>query len=211
MYLISALQVLLSIPAVASLTLGVFLNFSSIRPEGDPSVDWAEGVAIIVVILIVVIVGSLNDWEKERQFRALDEKKEDRLIKVIRNGGVQQIHTHEVVVGDVVLLEPGDIIPCDGIFLSGHNVWCDESSATGNSDAIEKIPYEECISLRDKRLTELDGPSSDGELLGRADCFIVSGSKVLEGVGTYVAICVGSLNSRIMIGVFIALARIYIP
>ena len=190
--------------------------------------DWVEGVAILAAILIVVGVGSLNDWQKERQFQVLNEKKEDRLVKVIRDGGETQIDVHQVVVGDVALLEPGEIIPCDGIFLSGHNVRCDESSATGESDAIKKLSYEECIALRDKRLMDFDPDSfsNDGdsviaprrkinpsglELLGHTDCFIVSGSKVLEGVGSYVVISVGtkSFHGRIMMGSLIALPRIY--
>ncbi|KAH9052974.1 calcium-translocating P-type ATPase [Lactarius deliciosus] len=209
--------VLLSIAAVVSLALGLFQDFGTPRPAGNPPVDWVEGVAIIAAILIVVAVGSLNDWQKERQFQVLNEKKEDRLVNVIRDGGERQIDVHEVVVGDVVLLEPGEVIPCDGVFLSGHNVRCDESSATGESDAIKKLSYEECIALREKRLMEFDpdGPSGDGEsvsasqrktnpsgleLLGHTDCFIVSGSKVLEGVGSYVVISVGtkSFNGRIM-------------
>lgn len=97
----------------------------------------------------------------------------------------------EVVVGDIALLEPGEIVPCDGIFLGGHNVKCDESGATGESDAIKKISYDECIALRDHH----DPPS-------HTDCFIVSGSKVLEGVGRYVVVAVGtkSFNGRIMMG-----------
>ncbi|KAF8267743.1 calcium-translocating P-type ATPase [Lactarius quietus] len=209
--------VLLSIATVVSLALGAFLDFSSARLEGEPSVDWAQCSAIIVAILIVVFVGSLNKWQKEKQFKALNEKKEDRLVKVIRDGRERQIHVHQVVVGDVALLEPGDIIPCDGVFLTGHNVLCDESSAKGESDAIKKLSYGECIALRDKQLMALDpgGPSGGGEsvdvfqgktnasrlgLLGRADCFIVSGSKVLEGVGSYVVMTVGarSLSGRTM-------------
>ena len=188
---------------------------------------WVEGVAIIAAILIVVAVSSLNDWQKDRQFQALNEKKEDRLVKVIRDGGQRQIHVHQVVVGDVVLLEPGEVIPCDGVFLSGHNLRCDESSTTGESDAVKKFSYEVCIALRDKRLMEFDtGPSRDEgsvgasqrktnthglELPGHVDCFIVSGSKVLEGVGSYVVISVGtnSFNGRIMMGSFISLFRIY--
>ncbi len=221
-------QILLSIAAVVSLALGLFQDFGTPRPDGQPPVDWVEGVAIIAAILIVVSVGSLNDWQKERQFQVLNEKKEDRLVKVIRDGGERQIDVHQVVVGDVVLLEPGEVIPCDGVFLSGHNVRCDESSATGESDAIKKLSYEECIALRDKRLMEFDpdGPSGDGEsisasqrkinpsgleLLGHTDCFIVSGSKVLEGVGSYVVISVGtkSFNGRIMMGSFISLPHIH--
>ena len=211
---------------MVSLALGLFQDFSTIRPEGEPPVHWAEGAAIIAAILIVVAVGSLNEWQKDRQFQVLNEKKEDRLVKVIRDGGQQQIHVHQVVVGDVVLLEPGEVIPCDGVFLSGHNVRCDESSTTGDSDAVKKFSYEECIALRNKRLMEFDtGPSGDDESVGASqrksktfglelpgpvDCFIVSGSKVLEGVGSYVVISVGtnSFNGRIMMGSFIAL-RIY--
>jgi Ca2+-transporting ATPase len=95
-------------------------------------------------------------------------------------------------VGDIALLEPGEIVPCDGVFLSGHNVKCDESGATGESDAIKKVSYDECIALR----------GSEGG--AHIDCFIVSGSKVLEGVGKYVVVAVGtkSFNSRIMMGMW---------
>ena len=54
-----------------------------------PRVDFVGGIAIII---IVVLVGSLNDWEKKRQFRALNEKKDDRTVKVIRDGREQQVN-----------------------------------------------------------------------------------------------------------------------
>lgn len=137
------------------------------------------------------MVGSLNDWQKERQFQTLNEKKEERGVKVIRGGVETVVDVHQVVVGDVALLEPGEIIPCDGVFLSGHNVKCDESGATGESDAIRKISYEECHRLHLK-----------GEQPAHSDCFMVSGSKVQEGYGSYVVIAVGtkSFNGRIMMG-----------
>ncbi|KAH9052624.1 hypothetical protein EDB87DRAFT_1835780 [Lactarius vividus] len=208
--------VLLLIGAVVSLALGLFQDFRTSRPRGELPVDWVEGVAVIAAIFVVVAVGSLNDWQKERQFQALNEKNEDHFVKVIRDGGERQIDTHQVVVGDVVLLEPGEVTPCDGVFLSGYNVSCDESSAAGESNVIKKLSYEECIALRDKRLMEFDpdGPSGDGEsvsasrrkpnpsgleLLGYADCFIVSGSKVVEGVGSYVVTSVGTKSSNVRI------------
>ncbi|TFY80381.1 hypothetical protein EWM64_g3629 [Hericium alpestre] len=212
--------VLLSIAAVVSLALGFFQDFGTPRPAGEPPVDWVEGVAIIIAILIVVMVGSLNDWQKERQFKVLNEKKEERTVKVIRDGIEHLIDVRDVVVGDVALLEPGEVIPCDGVFLSGHNVRCDESGATGESDAIKKLSYEDCIALRDRKLAEYSPAVSDSEidgqkgagggvpakrpsgmdLMGHTDCFLVSGSKVLEGVGSYVIIAVGtkSFNGRIM-------------
>ncbi len=81
--------VLLSIAAVVSLALGLFQDFGT--PVSDrqfscgegktctePPVDWVEGVAIMVAVVIVVGVGSVNDWQKERQFKALNDRKEDR-------------------------------------------------------------------------------------------------------------------------------------
>lgn len=138
------------------------------------------------------MVGSINDWQKESQFRKLNEKKEERGLKVIRNGDEKVIDVKQVVVGDVALLEPGEIIPCDGIFLSGHNVKCDESGATGESDAIRKVSYQECIELREK----------EGDEESHTDCFLISGSRVQEGYGRYVVIAVGpkSFNGRILMG-----------
>ncbi|KAH7915645.1 Ca-transporting ATPase [Hygrophoropsis aurantiaca] len=194
--------VLLSIAAVISLALGLFQDFGTTLPPGEPPVDWVEGVAIMIAILIVVIVGSLNDWQKERQFKVLNEKKEERGVKVIRNGVEHVIDVKEVVVGDIALLEPGEIVPCDGIFLSGHNVKCDESGATGESDAIKKAPYCDCIAL-DRLVHGGHEGTAGGDVPHGAthtDCFIISGSKVLEGVGSYVIVAVGtkSFNGRIM-------------
>lgn len=114
-------------------------------------------------------------------------------------------------MGDIVQLEPGEVIPCDGVFLSGHNVRCDESSATGESDAIKKLPYQECIALRNKRLAKFDpgdGESTSGsprknpsglDLLGHTDSV---GVKPLRGLASYLVISVGpkSFNGRIMMG-----------
>jgi len=111
-------------------------------------------------------------------------------------------------VGDIALLEPGEIIPCDGIFLSGHNVKCDESAATGETDAIKKAPYSYCIERRNVQSPQKEGPS-----MSHTDCFIVSGSKVLEGVGRYVVVAVGtkSFNGRIMMGTFFQRSLLAMP
>jgi P-type Ca2+ transporter type 2C len=134
------------------------------------------------------MVGSVNDWQREYQFRKLNAKKEERGVKVIRDGVEQVIDIADVVVGDVALLEPGEIVPCDGIFLSGHNIKCDESSATGESDGIKKVPCRQCITLTEQAWESKSG----GEDHSRPDCFLISGSKVLEGYGTYVVVAVGT-------------------
>ncbi|THV03183.1 Ca-transporting ATPase [Dendrothele bispora CBS 962.96] len=192
--------ILLAIAAVVSLALGFFQDFGTPRDPDDPPVDWVEGVAIMVAIAIVVIVGSVNDWQKERQFQALNDKKEERGVHVVRGGVELIIDIKQVVVGDIAILEPGEIVPCDGVFLSGHNVRCDESGATGESDAIRKVTWSEWTALRVKEKIGHSDTVDPHSELAHTDCFIISGSKVLEGVGRYVVVAVGqkSFNGRIM-------------
>ncbi|KAI2605609.1 plasma membrane calcium-transporting ATPase [Hypoxylon sp. NC1633] len=185
--------ILLTIAAVISLALGLYETFGTVpEPGAPPSVDWVEGVAIIIAILIVTLVGSLNDWQKERAFVRLNAKKEDREIKVVRSGKSFMINVHEILVGDVLHLEPGDLIPVDGVFISGHDLKCDESSATGESDAIRKTSGEQAMALLES-----------GANLKGLDPFILSGSKVLEGVGTFLCTSVGVHSSfgKIMMSV----------
>ncbi|PYI19327.1 P-type calcium ATPase [Aspergillus japonicus CBS 114.51] len=170
--------ILLTIAAIISLALGIYQSVTATGKEAR--VQWVEGVAIIVAILIVVIVGAANDWQKERQFVKLNKKKDDRLVKVIRSGKTSEISVHDVLVGDVMHLEPGDMIPVDGIFIEGHNVKCDESSATGESDVLRKMSADDVY----RAIEQHDNVS-------KHDPFIVSGAKVSEGVGTFLVTAVG--------------------
>ena len=173
--------ILLTVAAVVSLALGIY---QSVRPtDNEARVEWVEGVAIIVAILIVVIVGALNDYQKERQFVKLNKKKDERFVKVIRSGKSREISIYDLLVGDVVHLEPGDMVPVDGIFIGGHNVKCDESHATGESDILHKTPGDEV-----SRAIEEHGN------LSKMDPFILSGAKVSEGIGTFLVTSVG-INS----------------
>lgn len=169
--------ILLSVAAVVSLALGVYQ--SAVKANGE-SLQWVEGVAIIVAIVIVVSVGALNDWQKERQFVKLNKKKENRTVKVVRSGKSREISVYNILVGDVLHLEPGDVIPVDGIFISGHNLKCDESSATGESDLIRKHPGDDVYTAMDSH-----------QSLSKLDPFIISGGKVTEGIGTFLVTAVG--------------------
>ena len=171
--------ILLSVAAVVSLALGIYQSVTP-QPNGEAPVEWVEGVAIMVAIIIVVVVGAANDWQKERQFVKLNKKKEDRDVKVIRSGKSREISVHEVLVGDVMHLEPGDMIPVDGIFISGHNLKCDESSATGESDLLRKQSGDEVFAAIESHHS-----------LSKMDCFIISGAKVSEGIGTFLVTAVG--------------------
>lgn len=185
--------ILLTVAAFISLALGLYETLGVDHPPGSPpAVDWVEGVAICVAIIIVVGVGSLNDWQKEKAFVRLNEKKDDREIKVVRSGKAVVVNVHDILVGDIVNLEPGDLIPVDGIFISGHGVKCDESSATGESDALKKTPGEQAYKILES-----------GQSSGGLDPFIISGAKVLEGTGTFLCTSVGVNSSfgKIMMSV----------
>ena len=173
--------ILLTVAAVVSLALGIYQSVTS--TDGEAPVEWVEGVAIMVAIIIVVVVGAGNDWQKEKQFVKLNKKKEDRDVKVIRSGKSREISVHDILVGDVMHLEPGDMIPVDGIFISGHNLKCDESSATGESDLLRKTSADEAY-------TAIESHRS----LSKIDPFIISGAKVTEGIGTFLVTAVG-INS----------------
>ncbi|PYH90138.1 calcium-translocating P-type ATPase(PMCA-type) [Aspergillus ellipticus CBS 707.79] len=171
--------ILLTIAAIVSLSLGIYETTS----EGS-GVDWIEGVAICVAILIVTTVTAVNDWQKERQFAKLNKRNNDREVKAVRSGKVSMISIFDITVGDVLHIEPGDSIPADGVLISGHGVKCDESSATGESDQMKKTDGH-----------EVGRQITDGVATKKLDPFLISGSKVLEGVGTYLVTSVGPYST----------------
>lgn len=173
--------IVLTVAALVSLALGIYQSHSG---KSDEKVQWVEGVAIAVAIVIVVTVGAANDWQKERQFVKLNKKKDDRNVKVIRSGKSREISVHDILAGDIMHLEPGDMIPVDGIFISGHNLTCDESSATGESDLLRKTAGDDVYdALKNHQSTR------------KMDPFIISGGKVTEGIGTFVVTSVGIYSS----------------
>ncbi|KAF4626756.1 hypothetical protein G7Y89_g11402 [Cudoniella acicularis] len=177
--------ILLSVAAIISLAIGLYQTFGTVHTPQNPPLEWIEGVAIIVAIVVIVIVGSVNDYEKEQQFAKLYQSQQDRDVKVIRSGHAQEISIFDVLVGDVVYIEPGDVIPADGIFIDGYNVRCDESSLTGESSLSSKDPADEVFQEIEDR---------GGGDLPNMDPFVISGAKVVEGIGTFLVIGTG-LNS----------------
>lgn len=177
---------LLTAAAIVSLATGLYQTFDTPSSASNPPVEWVEGVAIIVAIVIIVLMGSANDYEQERQFLKLNVKKQAREVKVIRSGKSREISALDVLVGDVVRLEPGDVIPADGIFIDGYSVKCDESLVTGESDPIRKYPADQVFQAIQ---------SQNYKDLHKLDPFIMSGSKVTEGVGTFLVTATGTNSS----------------
>lgn len=105
----------------------------------EPNVEWIEGVAILVAVMVVVLVTSFNDWSKEKQFRGLQSKIDsDQKISIIRDGSIQELPVQEILVGDVCQIFYGHLVPADGLVVESNDLKIDESSMTGETDQIKK-------------------------------------------------------------------------
>ena len=129
--------IILAIAAVVSIVLGL-----TVPPHGSTEVDrktgWVEGFAIIVSIVIVTTVSSVNDYSKEKKFAKLTRDASKQSIKVVRDGKLVAVDVTEVVVGDLMHINPGLVMPVDGFYVAGLSVVIDESSVTGENDPKKK-------------------------------------------------------------------------
>ncbi|SCU82419.1 LADA_0C05138g1_1 [Lachancea dasiensis] len=190
-------MILLSVAAVVSFALGLYETLGQ-PPEYDnegkkiTKVEWVEGVAIMIAVLVVILVGSANDYQKEQQFARLNAKKSDRSIVVLRGGDEHLISIHDLLVGDVISLQTGEVVPADCVLVDGSCA-CDESALTGETETIKKVPIDAAFA-RYKQLTQDDAAVDIG---GRVkdqkvpDPMLISGSKLLSGLGRAVVTSVG--------------------
>ncbi|CAE7761087.1 Atpalpha, partial [Symbiodinium sp. KB8] len=123
---------ILQVAGVVSIIFGVAIS----KANGD----WFQGVAILAAVIVVSGVTSFQNFTQDQQFAALSAVKEDRLVEVRRNGQDIDISIYDVVVGDLFRAKSGEVMPCDGVLVSGQNVKADESSMTGESKAVAKSP-----------------------------------------------------------------------
>jgi len=125
--------ILLLVFSIVSIIVGVAF------PEpGHEKTGWIEGFAIFLAVFLVSSVSSFNDWSKEKKFRALNKIKNERMVKVCRGGVQDRVPIATIQCGEVIILDTGDWIPADGIFIEGHDLAVDESSMTGESDQVKK-------------------------------------------------------------------------
>ncbi|EKX39660.1 hypothetical protein GUITHDRAFT_114157 [Guillardia theta CCMP2712] len=103
---------------------------------------YSDGIAILVAVAVVVLVGAAQESAKEKQFRDLTDSASDELVNVIRDGTQVRVSNREVVVGDCVVLSTGDIICADGLVFERNTLKIFEGALTGESNAISKGQYE---------------------------------------------------------------------
>ena len=92
---------------------------------------------IFVVILLNAILGTVQYFKAEQSLEALKSLTAAK-CRVIRNGVKQEILSKDIVPGDILFLEAGDLIAADGRIIENHSLQVNESSLTGESLAVEK-------------------------------------------------------------------------
>ena len=93
--------------------------------------EYAETIGIIAAILLATGIGFFFEYDASKKFDLLNAVNEETLVKVIRNGRVQEIPRKDIVVGDIVILETGEEIPADGELLEAISLQVNESNLTG--------------------------------------------------------------------------------
>ncbi|CAH8539123.1 unnamed protein product [Schistosoma mattheei] len=152
--------IVLIVAAFISLALSLYIKYGQAPTfdESEGQAGWIEGLAILIAVFVVVFVVALNDWQKERQFRGLQNKIEsEHTFFVIRKGDTKQIPVKEIVVGDVCQVKYGDLLPADGIVIQCNDLKIDESSLTGESDQVRKSETKDPVLLSGTHVMEGSG------------------------------------------------------
>ena len=135
--LTGVLTILLFIAALISAVLG----------------DWIEAVVIMIIVVLNAVLGYTQEYKAEQSMAALKRMAVPK-VRVRRDGKIQEVSAGDLVPGDLVILETGNIIPADGRVLQSVNMRVEEAALTGESEPVEKDPalvFETDKALGDRR------------------------------------------------------------
>ena len=168
--IINPFTVILLVIALVSLVTNVWLA----KPgEEDPTTS-------IIIVVLVLISGGIRFVQELRSDRAASNL--SRLIvntaTVIREGAEQELPIDELVVGDIIKLSAGDMIPADVLLLDSRDFFVQQSGLTGESDAVEKV----CLIKSDEQ--NLDS-------LLETESLAFMGTNVISGRATALVLVVG--------------------
>lgn len=129
----SPLIVLLMVAALISGMIGYL-------PGQEP--DFVDSFLIIIIVIVSGIFGFIQEYKAEKSIEALQEISSPK-TQVMRDGEAKEIFVSDLVVGDIILIESGNIVPADAKILEAFNLKVDESILTGESESQEKKKNDE--------------------------------------------------------------------
>ncbi|WP_341840738.1 cation-translocating P-type ATPase [Chitinophaga caseinilytica] len=103
--------------------------------------EWLDAIAIAVVILLNALIGFIMEFQAEKAMDALRQMT-TQSARVLRGGQITEIPSTEIVPGDMLLLDAGDMVQADGRIITSTSLQADESALTGESLPVEKSPAE---------------------------------------------------------------------
>lgn len=153
--------------------------------------DFMETIGIFLAIFLATTVGFYFELDAAKKFKVLTAMNDDQPVKVRREGRVTEIPRREVVVGDIIIVEPGDEVPADARLISATNLQIDESTLTGetlttksvNVDANHANTYPSNIILRSTMVMNGHGEAVV-EKVGRMTEIEKVAQKATETTGT---------------------------
>lgn len=141
--------------------------------------SFADVIIILAVVIVNAVLGVYQESKAEKAIEALQEMSA-ATSKVLRDGKVQIVHSEDLVVGDIILLEAGDAVPADARILENASLKVEEAALTGESVPVTK--FIDIINLKDG---EKDVP------LGDRKNMLYMGSTVVYGRGKAVVTATG--------------------
>ncbi|MBQ2931090.1 MAG: HAD-IC family P-type ATPase, partial [Clostridia bacterium] len=144
--------------------------------EGE---SFTDVIIILAVVIVNAVLGVYQESKAEKAIEALQEMSA-ATSRVLRNGKIEIVHSEDLVVGDVVLLEAGDAVPADGRLIENASLKIEEAALTGESVPVTK--FIDIINLKDN--------ASDIPLGDRKN-MVYMGSTVVYGRGKAVITATG--------------------
>lgn len=167
--------------------------------SGALAITRGESFADVIIILFVVIVNAvLGVYQENKAEKAIEALQEMSAAtsKVLRDGRIITVHSEELVVGDIVLLEAGDAVPADGRIIDNASLKIEEAALTGESVPVSK--FIDIVNLSDG---QRDVPLGDRRNMA------YMGSTVVYGRGTMVVCATGMATEMGKIADALAQAR----
>ena len=99
--------------------------------------EWVEGFAVLFVIVMTTLIGFFMELQAIRSVEAL-QKLAPSMSRVLRNSKIKNIDAGQLVPGDIIMLEMGDVVPADARLITSNSLALKEAALTGESHQIEK-------------------------------------------------------------------------
>lgn len=159
--------------------LSIGISFYEYLGLGHGAAVFFEPGGIFVAILLATGLSFYFEYQADKEFAILNQVNDDEPVEVIRQSNITEVPRHNIVVGDIVVLNTGEEVPADGELLESIQLSVDESSLTGE-------PM--CPKTTDESLFDKDATFASNH--------VMKGTKVMEGHGIMRVTAIGDATEQ---------------